>query len=71
MSSKPLLYSYIRFSTIEQAKGHSLNRQMSFARDVAREKGLELDDSLTMRDMGLSAYHKTNITRGALGLFLR
>ncbi len=70
MSLKPLLYSYIRFSTIEQAKGQSLNRQLSFAKDVAREKGLELDDSLTMRDLGLSAYRKTNITRGALGLFL-
>lgn len=67
---KPLLYSYIRFSTIEQAKGQSLNRQLSFAKDVAKEKGLELDDSLSMRDMGLSAFHKTNITRGALGIFL-
>lgn len=67
---KPLLYSYIRFSTIEQAKGQSLNRQLSFAKEVAKEKGLELDDSLSMRDMGLSAFHKTNITRGALGIFL-
>ncbi|WP_288985823.1 recombinase family protein [uncultured Pseudoalteromonas sp.] len=67
---KPLLYSYIRFSTIEQAKGQSLNRQLSFAKDVAKEKGLELDDSLSMRDMGLSAFHRTNITRGALGIFL-
>lgn len=67
---KPLLYSYIRFSTIEQAKGNSLNRQLSFAKEVAKEKGLELDDSLSMRDMGLSAFHKTNITRGALGVFL-
>jgi len=70
MSTKPLLYSYIRFSTIEQAKGQSLNRQMSYAKEVARQKGLELDDSLTMKDLGLSAFHKTNITKGALGLFL-
>jgi DNA invertase Pin-like site-specific DNA recombinase len=70
MPSRPLLYSYIRFSTIEQAKGQSLNRQLSYAKDVAKEKGIELDDSLTMRDMGLSAYHKTNITKGALGIFL-
>ncbi|WP_105215769.1 recombinase family protein [Pseudoalteromonas sp. T1lg22] len=69
-AGKPLLYSYIRFSTIEQAKGHSLSRQLSFAKEVAKEKGLELDDSLTMRDQGLSAYHKANITRGALGVFL-
>jgi DNA invertase Pin-like site-specific DNA recombinase len=69
-SLKPLLYSYIRFSTIEQAKGQSLNRQMNYAKEVALEKGLELDDSLTMRDLGLSAFHGNNIKKGALGLFL-
>lgn len=67
---KPLLYSYIRFSTAEQAQGHSLSRQMSYAKEIAQDKGLELDESLTMKDMGLSAYHKTNITRGTLGVFL-
>ena len=67
---KPLLYSYIRFSTLEQSEGQSLNRQMNYAKEVAQEKGLALDDSLTMKDLGLSAYHKANITRGALGLFL-
>jgi len=70
MTTKPLLYSYIRFSTIEQAKGHSLSRQLNYAKEVAEKKGLELDESLTMKDLGLSAFHKTNITRGALGLFL-
>jgi len=67
---KPLLYSYIRFSTVEQALGHSLSRQMSYAKEIAQEKGLKLNESLTMKDMGLSAYHKTNITRGTLGVFL-
>ncbi|ALS97784.1 recombinase family protein [Lacimicrobium alkaliphilum] len=67
---KPLLYSYIRFSTAEQAKGHSLSRQMSYAKKIADERGLRLDDSLTMRDLGLSAFHGTNITKGALGTFL-
>ncbi|MEP1445557.1 MAG: recombinase family protein [Paraglaciecola sp.] len=70
MTAKPLLYSYIRFSTIEQAKGHSLSRQLTYAKKVADEKGIELDESLTMKDLGLSAFHKTNIKRGALGLFL-
>lgn len=69
-SQKPLLYSYIRFSTIEQEKGHSLSRQLSYAKKVAEERGLFLDENLTMKDLGFSAYHKTNITRGALGGFL-
>ena len=67
---QPQLYSYIRFSTVEQEKGQSFNRQLSYAKEVAQEKGLELDDSLSMKDLGLSAYHKANITRGALGIFL-
>jgi DNA invertase Pin-like site-specific DNA recombinase len=70
MTFKPLLYSYIRFSTTEQAKGQSLSRQMSYAREVAKEKGLELDESLTMHDLGVSAFHGNNVKKGALGLFL-
>lgn len=70
MRTKPLLYSYIRFSTLEQSKGQSLNRQMNYAREVAKEKGLELDESLNLQDLGMSAFDRTNITRGALGLFL-
>ncbi|MCL1068691.1 recombinase family protein [Shewanella olleyana] len=70
-SSMPLLYSYIRFSTVEQAKGQSLSRQMSYAKEVAKDKGLMLDDSLTMKDLGVSAFNKANITSGALGVFLK
>ncbi|WP_165726283.1 recombinase family protein [Pseudoalteromonas sp. SA25] len=68
---QPLLYSYIRFSTAEQAKGNSSDRQLDFAKKIAKDKGLTLDDSLTMRDEGLSAYHGDNIEKGALGSFLR
>lgn len=68
---KPLLYSYIRFSTAEQAKGHSHTRQINYARKLAEERGLVLDESLTMRDLGLSGYHGDNVTKGALGGFLK
>lgn len=67
---KPLLYSYIRFSTLEQSKGHSLSRQLSYAKKIAEEKGLDLDESLSMKDLGLSAFNKANISKGALGVFL-
>jgi hypothetical protein len=63
MSEKPLLFSYVRFSTQEQAKGHSLKRQLDYANKVAKERGLLLDESLTMRDLGLSAYHGNNIKK--------
>lgn len=71
MSDKPLLYSYVRFSTPEQAKGHSLKRQLTYAKNVADERGLVLDEALSMKDLGLSAYHGTNITKGAFGVFLK
>lgn len=71
MSQKPMLYSYVRFSTQEQAKGHSLKRQLTYANKVAEERGLLLDESLTMSDLGLSAYHGANIKKGAFGVFLK
>ncbi|MBL4797214.1 MAG: recombinase family protein [Oleispira sp.] len=65
------LYSYIRFSTAEQAEGSSSTRQAEYAAKYAAENGLTLDESLSMRDEGLSAYHQTHIKKGALGVFLR
>ena len=64
------VYSYIRFSDARQAAGHSSERQGEFAARWAAQHGLQLDDQLTMRDEGLSAYHQRHITQGALGVFL-
>lgn len=64
------VYSYVRFSDARQAAGHSSERQSEFAARWAAEHGLQLDDQLTMRDEGLSAYHQRHITQGALGAFL-
>lgn len=61
-------YSYIRFSSPEQAQGDSLRRQISMAEDWAKERGLTLDSSL--RDLGVSAFHGANRTSGALKSFL-
>lgn len=64
-------YSYIRFSTPDQVKGDSLRRQTELSERYAEEKGLVLDRSLNLRDLGLSAFDKSNITKGALGQFLK
>jgi DNA invertase Pin-like site-specific DNA recombinase len=45
-----MAYSYIRFSTPEQALGDSERRQMEAARDYATANGLQLDESLTFDD---------------------
>lgn len=65
-----VVYSYIRFSSAEQAKGHSMDRQMDYAKKYAETNNMLLDESLTMKDEGLSAYHQTHIKRGAFGIFL-
>lgn len=64
------VYSYLRFSDAKQAAGGSVDRQKTNAKRWADEHGLTLDESLSMRDEGLSAYHQDHIKSGALGVFL-
>ena len=65
-----LVYSYLRFSDPRQAAGHSAERQMQYAARWAEEHGLQLDQTLSLKDEGLSAYHQQHIRSGALGAFL-
>lgn len=68
----PKAYSYIRFSTKEQAKGHSLKRQTEMREAyLAKRPDLTLDTSLTLEDMGVSAFKGTNADEGNLGSFIR
>ena len=64
-------YSYIRFSTPDQLKGDSLRRQLEKSEIYASENNLTLDTTLNMRDLGLSAFDKSNVLKGALGGFLK
>lgn len=66
----PRAYSYIRFSTPEQAKGHSLERQTDAARAWAAANHVTLDDELTFRDRGVSGFTGANLETGELGVFL-
>lgn len=63
-------YSYIRFSSKKQEKGESRRRQWDFAVDICKEKGWTLDDSLTLTDLGVSAFRGKNAKVGALADFL-
>jgi DNA invertase Pin-like site-specific DNA recombinase len=65
------VYSYLRFSDPRQALGNSADRQLQYAQRWAMDKGLVLDESLSLRDEGLSAYHQRHVKQGALGVFLR
>ncbi|WLC16632.1 recombinase family protein [Bradyrhizobium diazoefficiens] len=61
-------YSYIRFSTPEQAKGDSFRRQSEKAADWAKEHGYRIVDE--MHDLGVSAFRGKNTKQGRLGAFL-
>jgi DNA invertase Pin-like site-specific DNA recombinase len=70
VSPTPRAYSYVRYSTPEQAKGDSVRRQVALSEAWSRKKGIPLDASLRMSDKGKSAYSEKNRTEGALGKFL-
>ena len=63
-------YSYIRFSTPDQLKGDSLRRQRERSEAYAKKNNLQIDDSLKLEDLGISAYKGKNSTEGALAGFL-
>jgi len=65
-----LAYSYVRFSSPQQAKGDSFRRQTKAAREYCEKHGLQLAD-LTLHDLGLSAYSGTHYEQGALGDFVK
>jgi DNA invertase Pin-like site-specific DNA recombinase len=63
-------FSYIRFSSPQQAQGGSLSRQASLSLAYCERKGLTLDDTLTLHDLGVSAFRGDNVREGALAAFL-
>jgi DNA invertase Pin-like site-specific DNA recombinase len=69
-SEVPRAFSYMRFSTLEQGKGDSLNRQTTMAREWSERHGVPLDTELNLTDKGVSAYQGANAETGALGAFL-
>lgn len=69
LAAAPKAYSYVRFSTKRQAKGDSLMRQLDKSREYAAEHGLDLQEA-TFEDLGVSAFDRSNVTRGALAAFI-
>jgi DNA invertase Pin-like site-specific DNA recombinase len=63
-------YSYLRFSTPDQMAGDSFRRQTALAVEYAKRKNLELDQTLTFQDLGVSAFRGKNAEVGRLADFL-
>lgn len=68
--TRPPAFSYIRFSTPEQASGDSLRRQTKLAVHYAEQHGLNLIDA-SFTDLGVSAYRGANAETGRLGEFIQ
>jgi len=68
--SRRRAFSYVRFSTPQQAEGGSLKRQMDLSQTYCERKGLALDESLNLQDLGVSAFRGSNVREGALAGFL-
>lgn len=69
-SNSPRVYSYIRFSSSEQAFGDSERRQFDAARAFAARRNLPLDETTRLIDRASSGFHGVNRTEGMLGKFL-
>ena len=54
-------FSYIRFSSLKQAKGNSEERQLEIAPRVASNKSWLLREDLCVESLGLSAYKGSNL----------
>ncbi len=59
-----LVISYIRFSTPRQALGDSLRRQFDATRAWCDRHGYTLNESLSFRDLGVSAFSGANVSAG-------
>jgi DNA invertase Pin-like site-specific DNA recombinase len=65
-----IIYPYVRFSSEQQSGGSSYKRQMGDILKYAKDNGYKVNDSLKLRDLGLSAYTAKHIEKGSLGDFL-
>lgn len=66
---RPVAYSYVRFSTARQELGDSLRRQVGMAEEYCAKHDLDLHP-VSYRDLGVSAFKRKNIEKGALAAFI-
>src|SRR5262245_1315641 len=67
--TRPLGYSYLRFSAMPQERGSSTDRQLERSTEYAAKHNLNLVRDY--KDPGVSAAKGKNITEGKFSLFLK
>ena len=71
LTDKPLVVSYLRWSTGKQKFGDSEQRQLDAAEEWISENGYEVNTDYILKDDGKSGYHSENFSdNGALGQFI-
>lgn len=68
MATKMIPYS--RFSGKKQEAGDSQRRQDALVEQAAKEEGVAIDWTLSLKDKGISAFRGANWKRGNLGKFI-
>ena len=69
----PRAYSYLRFSSPQQAAGDSVRRQVDKTAEWCKRNHVELDSSMSLLDAGVSAFrgkHRENPDTHALAAFV-
>lgn len=69
--AKPRAYSYLRFSSPEQAKGDSERRQTDAAAAWCERNDIQLAEGGKYKDLGVSAFRGKNAETGHLAAFLK
>ena len=65
-----ILYPYVRFSSEKQSDGNSYDRQFEAILEFAKRNDYIVNNSLKLKDLGLSAFTAKHIEKGSLGDFL-
>ena len=68
--SNPLCIAYVRFSSVTQSEGASLERQVEKCVNYAKAHSLILDETNVYRDLGKSAFTGDHVSTGELGEIL-
>lgn len=63
--------SYVRFSSRKQQHGASVERQLELTREFCHRHNLLLDETKTIKDLGVSAFRGKNTDEGNLGAFIQ
>ena len=66
----PRAFSYTRFSSVVQKKGDSYRRQIEAVQQYADKHNLMLDNTLSINDLGHSAFRGSHAATGGLSRFL-